>query len=69
MEFTFAIDHQTMFCGFYFLLRFRDKSAKINEASINFEKNNSIKVIFKANCGNVAKSQNQTISSKFLHRL
>ena len=58
------------FCGIYFCdwssdnvlrnfyLRFRDKSAKINYASINFEKNNSVKVIFKANCGNTAKSQN-----------
>ena len=39
-------------------LRFRKKSAKINSALINFEKITSLKVIFEANYGNIAKSQN-----------
>ena len=39
-------------------LFFRNKSAKINSVLINFEKINSLKVIFKANYGNIAKSQN-----------
>ena len=39
-------------------LRFRDKSAKINSALINFEKINPLKVIFKGSYGNIAKSWN-----------
>ena len=50
-------------------LRFRNKSAKIDSALTNFERINSLKLIFKANYGNIAKSQNETISSKSLHWL
>ena len=64
------IEKRDNFWGIYFcdwssgnvlrnlFLRFREKSTKINSALINFEKINSFKVIFKANYGNIAKSQN-----------
>ena len=57
-EFIFADNHKNTSILRNLFLCFREKSAKINSVLINFEKINSLKVIFKANYGNITKSQN-----------